>query len=55
MLGRVSSPLRLVMGTDGDQAMRDLAKQITPLTSKALRHLSTFNEGLFKRVEAVYK
>lgn len=53
MLGRVGSTFGNVMGTDGDKAMRDLAKQITPLTSKHYDDIN-FNEGLFKRVEAVY-
>lgn len=53
MLGRVGSTFGNIMGTDGDKAMRDLAKQITPLTSKHYDDIN-FNEGLFKRVEAVY-
>jgi Zn-dependent oligopeptidases len=53
MLGRVSGTFGNMMGTDGDKAMRDLAKQITPLTSKHSDDIN-FNEGLFKRVEAVY-
>ncbi len=53
MLNRVGSTFGNVMGTDGDKAMRDLAKQITPLTSKHYDDIN-FNEGLFKRVEAVY-
>ena len=53
MLGRVGSTFGNVMGTDGDKAMRDLAKQITPLTSKHYDDIN-FNEGLFMRVEAVY-
>jgi peptidyl-dipeptidase Dcp len=53
MLGRVGGTFGNMMGTDGDKAMRDLAKQLTPLTSKHSDDIN-FNEGLFKRVEAVY-
>lgn len=53
MLGRVGGTFGNMMGTDGDKAMRDLAKQLTPLTSKHYDDIN-FNEGLYKRVEAVY-
>lgn len=53
MLSRVGSTFGNILGTDGNKAMRDLAKQITPLTSKHGDDI-TFNEKLFKRVEAVY-
>lgn len=53
MLGRVSSVFGNILGTDGDKAMRDLAKQITPLTSKHYDDVN-FNEKLFARVKEVY-
>lgn len=53
MLSRVSSVFGNVLGTDGDKAMRDLAKQITPLTSKHYDDVN-FNEKLFARVKEVY-
>ena len=53
MLSRVSSTFNNLMGTDGDKAMRDLAKQITPMLSKHSDDIS-FNEGLFNRVKEVY-
>lgn len=53
MLGRVSSVFGNILGTDGDKAMRDLAKQITPLTSKHYDDVN-FNEKLFDRVKEVY-
>jgi len=53
MLSKVSSTFNNMLGTDGDKAMRELAKQITPLTSKHYDDIS-FNDALFARVEAVY-
>ena len=53
MLGRVSSVFGNILGTDGDKAMRDLAKQITPLTSKHYDDVN-FNEKLFARIKEVY-
>lgn len=53
MLNRVSSTFNNVLGTDGDKAMRDLAKQITPMVSKHYDDVN-FNEMLFARVKEVY-
>lgn len=53
MLSNVAGTFNNLMGTDGDKAMRDLAKEVTPLLTKHGNDVS-FNKQLFARVQEVY-
>jgi peptidyl-dipeptidase Dcp len=54
LLDRVSNVFFNLLESNADEAMHDLAEKIMPMVTKHGDNI-TFNEGLFKRIKAVYE